>query len=164
MALLTRRGIWLFRHQPLTIRLLAAAAGLLTVAAAFAAPADADNIDDNFIDALNHAGVDFGEPGNAMAVGQSVCPMLAQPGGNFAAAASSIANKGMSPQMASMFTTIAIQMYCPEAMANIASGNFSGAVPQMPGMPGMPGLAGQIPGMGGQIPGMGGQIPGVPGI
>ena len=108
-------------------------------------------MDDNFIDALNHAGVDFGEPGNAMAVGQSICPMLAQPGGSFAAAASSISHRGMSPGMAQMFTTIAIQMYCPSMMSNIASGNLSGGLPQIPGMPG-------------QMPGMPGQIPGVPGI
>ncbi len=130
--------IWLFRHQPLTIRLLAAAAGLLTAAAAFAAPAEADSADDSFIDALNHAGVDFGEPGNAMAVGQSICPMLSQPGGNFAAAAASVTHRGMPPQMAQIFTTIAIQMYCPQEMANIASGNLSGAgLPQIPGMPGI---------------------------
>lgn len=128
--------IWLFRHQPLTIRLLAGAAVLLTAAAAFAAPAEADPADDSFIDALNHAGVDFGEPGNAMAVGQSICPMLARPGGSFAAAASSVTNRGMSPQMAQMFTTIAIQMYCPAEMANIASGNLSG-LPQIPGVPGI---------------------------
>ena len=132
--------VWLFRHQPLTIRLLAGAAGLLTVAAAFAAPAEADPAtDDSFIDALNHAGIDFGEPGNAMAVGQSICPMLAQPGGNFAAAAASVTNRGMSPQMAQMFTTIAIQMYCPQEMANIASGNLTGGLPQIPGMAQIPG-------------------------
>lgn len=150
----------MLRHQPLTIRLLAAVAGLLTVASAFAAPAGADNSDDNFIDALNHAGIDFGEPGNAMSVGQSICPMLSQPGGNFAAAASSVSGRGMSPMMARMFTTIAIQTYCPEEMANIANGNLSGAVPQVPGMPGqIPGMAGQLPGMTGQIPGMAGQLP-----
>jgi hypothetical protein len=165
------RWIWLFRHQPLTIRLLAAAAGLLTVAAAFAAPAEADPADDNFIDALNHAGVDFGEPGNAMSVGQSICPMLARPGGNFAAAAASVSHRGMSPQMAQMFTTIAIQTYCPEEIANIASGNLHG-LPQIPGVMGqIPGGMGQIPGGMGQIPGGMGQIPGgltqihnVPGI
>ncbi|OBH88767.1 DUF732 domain-containing protein [Mycobacterium sp. E2989] len=169
----TNRWIWLFRNQPLTVRLLAAAAGLLTAASAFAAPAGADNPDDNFIDALNHAGIDFGEPGNAMSVGQSICPMLAQPGGNFAAAASSVSGRGMSPMMARMFTTIAIQTYCPEQMANLASGNLS--VPQMPGMPGqvpgvpgmtggqIPGMAGQIPGVAGQYPGMAGQMPGIPG-
>ncbi|OBF12415.1 hypothetical protein A5730_03980 [Mycobacterium sp. ACS4054] len=169
----TNRWIWLFRNQPLTVRLLAAAAGLLTAASAFAAPAGADNPDDNFIDALNHAGIDFGEPGNAMSVGQSICPMLAQPGGNFAAAASSVSGRGMSPMMARMFTTIAIQTYCPEQMANLANGNLS--VPQMPGMPGqvpgvpgmtggqIPGMAGQIPGVAGQYPGMAGQMPGIPG-
>lgn len=149
------------RHQPFTIRLLAAAAGLLTVASAFAAPAEADGNGDEFIDALNHAGIDFGEPGNAMSVGESICPMLSQPGGNFAAAASSVAGRGMSPTMARMFTTIAIQTYCPEEMANIASGNLSGALPQVPGMPGQ--IPGQIPGMPGQYPGIPGQIPGVPG-
>ncbi|AFC50549.1 MULTISPECIES: DUF732 domain-containing protein [Mycobacterium avium complex (MAC)] len=160
----THQWIWVLRQQPLTIRLLAAAAGLLTVASAFAAPAEAEGNGDDFIDALNHAGIDFGEPGNAMAVGESICPMLAQPGGSFAGAASSISGRGMSPQMASMFTTIAIQTYCPQEMANIASGNLSGAMPQVPGMPGqIPGMGGQIPGMGGQIPGMGGQIPGMGG-
>ena len=136
-----QRYIWLFRHQPLTVRLLATAAGLITAGAAFAAPAQADGADDNFIDALNHAGIDFGEPGNAMKVGQSICPMLAQPGGNMAAVVASVSHRGMSPQMAKMFTTIAIQMYCPEEMANIASGNVHG-LPQIPGMPGIPGLPG----------------------
>jgi hypothetical protein len=151
----TQRWIWLFRHQPLTIRLLAGAAGLLTVAAMFAAPAEADpSTDDAFIDALNHAGIDFGEPGNAMKVGESICPMLAQPGGNFAAAAASVTNRGLSPGMAKMFTTIAIQMYCPQEMANIASGNPTAGIPG-----GLPGLAGGLPG---GIPGIH-QIPGMPG-
>ncbi|GAB5018201.1 hypothetical protein JHV675_49940 [Mycobacterium avium subsp. hominissuis] len=95
-----------------------------------------------------------------MAVGESVCPMLSQPGGNFAAVASSVAGRGMSPTMARMFTTIAIQTYCPQEMANIASGNLSGAMPQVPGMPGqLPAMAGQIPGMAGQT----GQLPTMPG-
>lgn len=130
------------RHQPLTIRLLAAAAGLLTAAAAFAAPAEADPVDDNFINALNNAGVDFGEPGNAAAVGQSICPMLAQPGGSVASAAASVTQMGMSSAMAQMFTTIAIQTYCPEAVASIAGGSL----PQIPGMPAIPGLP-TIPGI-----------------
>jgi hypothetical protein len=144
----THGWAWSLRHQPLTVRLLAAAAGLLTAAAAFAAPAEADPAtDDSFIDALNHAGIDFGEPGNAMAVGQSICPMLAGPGGNFAAAAASVTNRGLSPGMAKMFTTIAIQMYCPQEMASIASGNptgglpggLTGGLPRIPGMPAIPG-------------------------
>jgi Protein of unknown function (DUF732) len=170
--------VWIFRHQPLTVRLLAAVAGLLTVAAAFGAPpAEADaHQDDDFIDSLNQAGVDFGQPGNAMAVGESICPMLAQPGGSFAGAVSSIRRQGMSPRMAQAFTTIAIQTYCPQAMANLASGNMpnmpggamqnmtGGGMQNMPGMmPNMPG--GGMPNMpGGGMPNMpGGMMPNMPG-
>jgi hypothetical protein len=154
--------IWLFRHQPLPVRVLSAVACLLTVAATMGAPAEADpNTDDSFIDALNHAGVDFGQPGNAMAVGESICPMLAQPGGSFAGAVMSVRRQGMSPAMAQMFTTIAIQSYCPQAMNNIANGTM----PNMPGgmMPNMPG--GAMPNMpGGVMPNMpGGVMPNMPG-
>ena len=136
----TRSLIWRLNNQPLAVRLLLGAGCLITAAAMFSAPVEADPHDDDFIDALSHAGIEYGEPGNAMAVGQSICPMLAQPGGSFAAAASGISHRGMSPQMAQMFTTIAIQTYCPEEMANILGGNVSG-LQQFPGMPGMvPGI------------------------
>jgi hypothetical protein len=54
-----------------------------------------------------------------------------------------------------MFTTIAIQMYCPQEIANIASGNPTAGLPQIPGMPGINGLPGTsgLPGMRG-IPGI----------
>ncbi|GFG63055.1 hypothetical protein MKUB_05450 [Mycobacterium kubicae] len=142
-----------WRHQPLTIRLLAASAGALAAAAALAAPAEASPIDDQFLGALNNAGVNYGDAGNAAALGQTVCPMLAQPGGNFAAAASRVGGNGMSPGMASMFTSIAIQMYCPQMMSDIASGNI-GALQQLPGVSMVPGLAGGgMPGLPGGIPG-----------
>ena len=126
-------------NQPLAVRALIGIGCLITVATAFSATGEADPSDDNFIDALSHAGIEYGEPGNAMAVGQSICPMLAQPGGSFAAAASSVAHRGMSPQMAKMFTTIAIQTYCPDEMANILGGNASG-LQQIPGVTGIPGV------------------------
>lgn len=130
------RWIWEFRYQPLTVRLLAAVAGILTAAAAFAAPAEAAPIDDSFIGALKNAGINYGEPGSAVAMGQSICPMLEQPGGNFAAAAAKVRGDGMSPQMADMFTRIAISMYCPTMIADVADGNLSG-LPQIPGLPGL---------------------------
>ena len=139
----THDWIWMFRHQPLSVRLLAGAAAVVTAAAALAAPAEADwGTDDGFIDALNHAGINFGEPGNAIGVGQSICPMLAEPGGNFAAAAARVRGGGMSPQMAQLFTTIAIQTYCPEEIASIANGNLTGGLPQLPGMQGLPAVPG----------------------
>jgi Protein of unknown function (DUF732) len=132
--------IWRLNNQPLVARLLLGAGCLITAAAMFSAPVEADPHDDDFIDALSHAGIDYGEPGNAMAVGQSICPLLAQPGGSFAAAASGVSHRGMSPQMAQMFTTIAIQTYCPEEIANILGGNVSG-LQQFPALPGMvPGI------------------------
>lgn len=113
----------------------------------FAAPAEASPVDDAFITALSNAGVNYGDAMNAESLGQSVCPMLAQPGGNFAAAATRVRGvNGMSPEMASMFTTIAIQMYCPSVMADVAAGRMPGALQQIPGMGGIPGLA-NIPGM-----------------
>jgi hypothetical protein len=141
MATLDIRRNWisLLTNQPLTVRVLVSAGFLISATALLAPPVDADPNDDNFIDALSHAGIEYGEPGNAMAVGESICPMLAQPGGSFAAAASGVAHRGMSPQIAQMFTTIAIQTYCPEEMANILGGNVSG-LQQVPGVPGMPGI------------------------
>ena len=126
-------------NQPLAVRALIGIGCLITVATAFSATGEADPSDDNFIDALSHAGIEYGEPGNAMAVGQSICPMLAQPGGSFAAAASGVAHRGMSPQLAKMFTTIAIQTYCPDEMANILGGNASG-LQRIPGVTGIPGV------------------------
>lgn len=137
---ITRNWMWRLNNQPLTVQLLLCAGCLITAATVSSAPVGADPHDDDFIDALSHAGIEYGEPGNAMSVGQSICPMLAQPGGSFAAVASGVSHRGMSPQMAQMFTTIAIQTYCPEEMGNILGGNVSG-LQQVPGMPGMiPGI------------------------
>lgn len=106
------------KGQPLVVRGLVGVAAALTVATAFSSPGGADPNDDNFIDALSHAGIEYGEPGNAMAVGQSICPMLTAPGGNFATAASGVARRGMPPQIARAFTTIAIQTYCPDQLSS----------------------------------------------
>src|ERR1700751_1571045 len=136
---ISRNVILRLNNQPLAVRFLLGAGCLITAAAMLSAPVEADPNDDNFIDALSHAGIEYGEPGNAMAVGESICPMIAQPGGSFAAAASGVARRGMSPQAAQMFTTIAIRTYCPEQMANLLGGNPSGP-PQFPGVTGVPGV------------------------
>ena len=117
-----------WRHQPLTVRLLAVSAGLLTAAATFAAPADAGPIDDQFIGALSNSGINFGDQGSAVQLGQSICPMLARPGGNFAAAAARVRGGGISPGMADMFTTIAIQMYYADDDGQHRVGQFAGSV------------------------------------
>src|ERR1700681_1199292 len=92
-------------RQPMAIRVLAVSVGLITAAATLAAPAQADPVSDAFLGALNNAGVGYNDPGSTVALGQSICPMLAQPGGSFASAASSITgNNGISADMAGLFT------------------------------------------------------------
>ncbi|HEV7421450.1 MAG TPA: DUF732 domain-containing protein [Mycobacterium sp.] len=126
----------------------AVAFGLFTAAAASIAPASADGGNDAFLNALNGAGVQYGDPNATAALGQAICPILAQPGGNFAQAASTVTGgSGIAPGMTGLFTTLAIQMYCPTMISQMAGGNFSGignlaglgnfaGVPQIPGLPG----------------------------
>jgi hypothetical protein len=139
MTPLDDRRKWISRltNTPPVVQVLVGAGCLITAAAALSAPVRANSVDDAFLGALNNAGVNYADPGNTVAMGQSICPMLAKPGGTFASAASSVVgNNGMSPAMANMFTSIAISMYCPSMMASIANGN----VPNMPALPGMPAL------------------------
>ena len=128
--------------QPMAVRALAVSVGVIAAAATLAAPAHADPMGDAFLAALNNGGVSYNDPGSTIALGQSICPMLVQPGGTFASTASSITgNNGMSPEIAGLFTSIAISMYCPSMMASLANGDLSG-VPQIPGLPGLTGLSG----------------------
>jgi hypothetical protein len=102
---------------------LVVAAGLIAGAAAFAAPANADTTSDDFLAALSDAGLGNIDPANAVDVGQSICPMLAQPGQNTADAAAKVADAiGRPLGPATMFTGIAISMFCPGAVASLADG------------------------------------------
>lgn len=129
-----------------------------------AAPAQANPVDTAFLTDLTGAGVSVGDPAATAALGQSVCPMLTQPAGTAASVAAPIAGLGggpaMSPEMAQMFTEIAVQVYCPQMLSQLASGQ----VPELPQIPGMSGLGGGIPGLSGGIPGLPGGIPAIPAI
>jgi hypothetical protein len=123
--------------------------GIITAAAIWAAPAHADTTQDSFLSALDNAGIGYNDPANAVDLGQSICPMLAQPGGTVAGAASRIGNNGISPDMAAFFTSIAISMYCPSMMTSFANGDWlqNGTLPglpfQIPGFSGPWGVPGQ---------------------
>jgi hypothetical protein len=123
-------------------------AGLISAAVVVAAPAHADTTSDAFINSLNTAGIGYNDPGNAVALGQSVCPMLSQPGGSFASVASNVVGNayGMSPPMASFFTGLAIQAFCPQVISSMANGNWINGVNGIGGVPGIPGLNG-MPGL-----------------
>jgi hypothetical protein len=63
------------------------------------------------------------DPGQAADLGQSVCPMLSQPGQDLADTASKVADTGgMSLGPATMFTGLAISAFCPGAMSAMANG------------------------------------------
>jgi hypothetical protein len=102
---------------------LAVSTGVLAAGVALAAPAQADPTDDAFLGALTKAGIGTADPGGAAALGQQVCPMLAQPGQTAADVAAKVADTGgMSLGPATMFTGIAISLFCPSAVSSIANG------------------------------------------
>ncbi|CAN5239217.1 hypothetical protein BH09ACT8_BH09ACT8_22590 [soil metagenome] len=99
-------------------------AALLAGGAAFAAPAQADPINTDFLNTLTDSGLTGLDPVNATSVGESVCPMLAQPGQNLADVASSVSDSiGRPLGPATMFTGLAISMFCPAAVSSLANGD-----------------------------------------
>ena len=118
---------------------LAMSAGVI-VAAAFAAPAQADPSDPSFLTSLSGAGINVGDPAATTALGQSVCPMLTSPAGTAASTYASVsgADGGMSPEMAQTFTEIAVDAYCPQMLSQLANG-------QIPNLAQIPGLGSFIP-------------------
>ncbi len=103
---------------------LVVSAGLLAASSALAAPAQADPINSDFLGALANSGLGGIDPATATSVGQSVCPMLAEPGQNLADVASSVSGAiGRPLGPATMFTGLAISMFCPAAMSSLANGD-----------------------------------------
>jgi hypothetical protein len=103
-------------------RIAVAAGGAICAALVVAAPASADPTAD-FVDSLGTAGIGMGDPAQAADLGQSVCPMLSQPGQDMADTAARVADVGgMSLGPATMFTGLAISAFCPGAMSSLADG------------------------------------------
>jgi hypothetical protein len=111
------------RRTTKTTVLTALVVGAFAMSMPFAAQAQADPSDDAFIDSLGSAGLGATDPADAVALGQSVCPMLSQPGQTAADAASQVADAaGMSLGPATMFTGLAITAFCPGAVAALGNG------------------------------------------
>ncbi len=126
---------------------------LVGVAAAFslAAPASAEPIDTTFLNALNDAGISYGDPVSTEQLGQSICPMLVEPGKNLASVYSNVTNNGINPDVAAFFTGIAISAYCPQMMSQIGNGTILEGLSGLNGLNGLSGLSG-LSGLG--IPGL----------
>lgn len=109
---------------------LAVAASVLAsaaVAATISAPAaHADTGADVFLAALGDygfAGLGGLDPASAVRVGEAVCPMLAEPGQNMADVAADVADAlGRPLGPATMFTGLAIQIFCPRAVTALTDG------------------------------------------
>ena len=81
---------------------------------------------DAFLNAINRANIRYADNNADLTaqLGERVCPMLVEPGKSFAQVATTVADNGISPGMASFFTGIAISMYCPQMMGSIGNGTF----------------------------------------
>ncbi len=105
-------------------RLITVFAGVAATACVLAAQAQADPSTDAFLDAVSGAGMGgTTDPSDLVAAGQSVCPMLSEPGQNAADAAAKVADTtGMSLGGANMFTGLAISFLCPRVLESVGNG------------------------------------------
>lgn len=111
------------RIPTVTTASLAVSAGLIAGATLLATPAQADPGADAFVGALSSAGLGGIDPATAVSVGQSVCPMLSEPGQQMADVAAGVSDAlGRPLGPATMFTGIAISMFCPAAVTSLANG------------------------------------------
>jgi hypothetical protein len=114
---------------------VAALVGLSPITSAQADPAP----DDTFLTALRDAGIGYNDPASTEQLGQSICPMLVEPGKSLASVYSTVSNNGINPDMAAFFTGIAISMYCPSMVSSLGNGTFLNNINGFNGLP-IPGL------------------------
>lgn len=106
--------------HPSVLRILGLIATLSALTAASPPTVRADMMGNAFLSALTNAGVSFSQPASTTALGQSVCPMLVEPGGSFdEVVAELVDGTGMTNHAAGVFTIIAIATYCPAVLASL---------------------------------------------
>lgn len=106
----------------------------LSLLAIPAGPAQADTAGsiDNFLTTIDGLGITGMDPGEAVAVGQSLCPLLADRGQNTADIAAKVSDSIGRPLGASTaFTGAAISFLCPKALENV-TGKLSNGGPLLP--------------------------------
>ena len=104
-----------------TVASAAVSAGLVGLSLTIgAAPAHADPSTDAFLGALTDSGLTGIDPATAVSVGQQVCPMLSQQMADVAAKVSDSIGRPLGP--ATMFTGLAISLFCPGVVSSVANG------------------------------------------
>jgi hypothetical protein len=99
-------------------------------------PAHADPVDSSYTSVLSSIGIGNNGPlSTAIAqVGQSICPLLVQPGSSVASnAIQASGNGGLAPTIGGAVAGMVIQAECPSAMTQLANGNL-GPLMQLLGM------------------------------
>ena len=107
---------------------LVLAAGLIS--GVFAVPAHADTIGDvdDFLTTLDGLGITDIAPGDAVALGESVCPLLAERGQSTADIAGKVSDAiGRQLGQATMFTGAAISFLCPRAVERVTDNLLDGS-------------------------------------
>ena len=111
---------------------LVLAAGLASGFCASPAQADTTSNVDDFLSKLDVLGITDIDPGKAVEVGQSLCPVIAERGQNTADIASTVSDAiGRPLGAATMFTGAAISFLCPKAVENVTN-NLAGGKPLLP--------------------------------
>ncbi|MET0450461.1 MAG: hypothetical protein ABW137_01365 [Mycobacterium sp.] len=111
----------------LVLRPLAITLGIAAAAVSLPAPAHADVTGDAGGTVLNGIGIgNNGATSTAIAgVGQSICPMLVQPGSTLASMATQVSgNGGLAPTIAGWVATMVIQTQCPGWMTSLSNGQM----------------------------------------
>lgn len=107
---------------------LVLAAGLIS--GVFAVPAHADAVGDvdDLLSTLDGLGITDIAPGDAVALGQAVCPLLAERGQNTADIAGKVSDAiGRPLGPATMFTGTAISFLCPRAVERVTDNLVDGS-------------------------------------
>ncbi|MCH9732528.1 MAG: DUF732 domain-containing protein [Actinomycetia bacterium] len=109
---------------------LAAPAAALIAAMSLAAPAHAEPGSLDYLSAQADSGLVRIDPGTVAAIAQTVCPLMAERGQTTADAAAKVADAtGMSLGPATMFTGLAISMYCPRVVSSLGDGKLPVEIP-----------------------------------
>jgi hypothetical protein len=101
--------------------------GIAAAAVMWPAHAHADVTSDSGSSVLNGVGIGNNGPvSTAIAgVGQSICPMLVQPGSTLASMATKVSgHDGLAPTIAGWVATMVIQSQCPGWMTSLANGQM----------------------------------------
>jgi hypothetical protein len=150
-AMVVRQRLDWVRHVGavgMAFRPLVVTLGIAAAAAMWPAPAHSDVATDSATSSLGTAGIGNNGPLSTTiaGIGQSICPMLVQPGGKLASMATQISgHDGLAPTIAGFVASTAIQAECPSWMTSLANGQMPAGLEALTSMAGMPGAGSAAP-------------------